>query len=267
MFADQNILDEIVKKKEFLEKRKQADIHMLISGMFDGALEREALEHSLRIEYPLVNRLDEAKPDAAEYQRLSNNLKKAWGYGRKHFKTPFDKQFLLAIANYVEPDAIKGDNGYRPMGVRPANASVTPPYPAKIEQSMSKFFAELNQLQKSCNNDCDYIKNCIDIGSWIHLHLARIHPFEDGNGRTARIIHNLFLRNLDALPPVIIYEGERKDYINHLDSAVYGFKERDGESEGIVSRPILSQGEREFYDYMAGKLNVSLDRILQSQYR
>jgi len=266
MFTDPSILNEIIKKKEFLENRRQTDIRMMISDLFDGALEREALEHSLRIEYPLVDNQDNKEKSSEEYIRLSKNLKKAWAYGREHFKLPFDKEFLITIAKYVEPDAIQGENGFRTMSVRPQNASTTPPYAAKLEPVVSKFFEDLGNLQKNCCDkqitDPEYIKKCIDIGSWIHLNLAYIHPFEDGNGRIARVIHNLYLRNLNALPPIIIHEGERKDYNTHLDSAISGFRDREGESDRSYSRQILSHGEKEYYDYMAGKLSVSLDRIL-----
>lgn len=263
MFADPNILDEIVHKRAFLEKKKKADLYALIETLFDGALEREALEHSLRIEYPLV-RYDNKEVNRQLITELSENLKKAWDYGRKNFTVPFDKTFLINVANYVEPIVFQDNKDYRKMAVRPSGAKVTPPYPAKLDYSMNKFFGELSNLYQSCKK-CgkeDICKNSIDIGSWIHLHLARIHPFEDGNGRTARLVQNLYLRHLDAFPPIVIYEGERKDYINHLDDAVFGYKDRDGDVN-TYSREILSEGEKHYYDYMAGKLNVILDKLIE----
>jgi len=267
MFADPNIINEIMQKRNFLEKKKKSDLYALIETLFDVAIEREALEHSLRIEYPLVQ-YENIESNRQMIAELSENMKKAWEYGRKNFTVPFNKDFLLNLANYVEPLVFQENKDYRKRFVRPTGAKVTPPYPAKLEYSMNKFFKELNTLYKSCESltKGEVCRNSIDIGSWVHLHLARIHPFEDGNGRTARLLQNLYLRHLDAFPPIVIYEGERKDYITHLDNAVTGYKNREGDLDNTDLyhyRSILSDGEKHYYDYMAGKLNMIFDKLIE----
>jgi Fic family protein len=104
------------------------------------------------------------------------------------------------------------------------------------------------------------------MGAWLHLQLARIHPFDDGNGRTARMIHNLYLGHAQ-LPPIVIRERDRKKYIEHLDEAVKGFKNRDGELIPVFTRISISDGERGYYDFMAKKLNESMDYILNKPHR
>lgn len=59
----------------------------------------------------------------------------------------------------------------------------------------------------------------------LHYNLAAIHPFGDGNGRTARLMmnHQLLRHNF---PHAIIDVGERGDYLTALDEANAGRWER-----------------------------------------
>ena len=50
----------------------------------------------------------------------------------------------------------------------------------------------------------------IAVASFLHYHLVRIHPFDDGNGRGARLLMNLFLIKKEFFPVVI--KNERKRY-------------------------------------------------------
>ncbi len=49
---------------------------------------------------------------------------------------------------------------------------------------------------------CNFIKNS-------HIFFEKLHPFEDGNGRTGRILMNLQKLN-EELPLLIIHEGEEQ---------------------------------------------------------
>lgn len=55
----------------------------------------------------------------------------------------------------------------------------------------------------------------------LHYNLVAIHPFHDGNGRTARLLMNdhLLTRNL---PPVVIRVDRRGEYLSALDDANRG---------------------------------------------
>jgi len=54
-----------------------------------------------------------------------------------------------------------------------------------------------------------------------HLGLVAIHPFEDGNGRTAQLLMNLLLVR-GGYPPVPIGPAERPDYLEALETAQLG---------------------------------------------
>jgi Fic family protein len=77
-----------------------------------------------------------------------------------------------------------------------------------------------------------------------HLRLVLIHPFSDGNGRTARLLMNLLLIK-SAYPPVIIGPEHRTPYIESLETA-------------------QARGNREAYEeFMYSRLEASLDKHLE----
>ncbi len=267
MYSDPNLIKEITNKRKYILD-KSTNVYSVIEDLFNGSLDREALQHSLRLENPLVDVLEEVNPVKQEelkeeIKKNGDYLKKAWEYGMKNFKMPLKNSFLLYLAKKIDPELFPGEKAnHRTMSVRPKGAFNTPPYPAKIDYAMNKFFTQMKEILSHCNKK-KKPEEYFDIGSWLHLHLVRIHPFEDANGRVSRMIHNLYLKKASAYPPIIIKEGERQDYYGHLDDAMTGYRHR---GEGLVfTREELSKKERDFYDYMAGKLNVSLDAIIEKK--
>ncbi|MBI3758190.1 MAG: Fic family protein [Deltaproteobacteria bacterium] len=55
----------------------------------------------------------------------------------------------------------------------------------------------------------------------LHYNLAAVHPFRDGNGRTARLMMNYCLLRRD-FPHAIIAFGQRSEYLSALDQANAG---------------------------------------------
>ena len=56
----------------------------------------------------------------------------------------------------------------------------------------------------------------IETASILHGEFAKIHPFKDGNGRTARLLLNFELMK-NGYPPIIISKEERENYYKTLD--------------------------------------------------
>ncbi|MDO8575610.1 MAG: Fic family protein [bacterium] len=61
-----------------------------------------------------------------------------------------------------------------------------------------------------------------------HYRLVSIHPFVDGNGRTARLLLNLILLQ-NNYPPVIIHPEDRRIYVTSLEKAQTGGSKDDYE--------------------------------------
>ena len=66
--------------------------------------------------------------------------------------------------------------------------------------------------------------NPVLIASEFHYKFIRIHPFDDGNGRTARIIMNFILLQY-GFPPVIIKTDDKANYFSALRQADAGVLE------------------------------------------
>lgn len=61
----------------------------------------------------------------------------------------------------------------------------------------------------------------VQIAALAHYKFVYIHPFYDGNGRTARLLMNLILMK-SGYPPIIIRKQERLDYYDYLEMANQG---------------------------------------------
>ncbi|WP_262507194.1 Fic family protein, partial [Sphingobacterium sp. IITKGP-BTPF85] len=57
--------------------------------------------------------------------------------------------------------------------------------------------------------------NALILAAEFHYRFIRIHPFDDGNGRTARILMNFILMKF-GYPPVIIKTDDKKNYFSAL---------------------------------------------------
>lgn len=68
------------------------------------------------------------------------------------------------------------------------------------------------------------IKNAILLAAELHYRYIRIHPFDDGNGRIARLLVNYVLLKND-FPPVIIKSAEKDKYLTALRKADAGDRE------------------------------------------
>ncbi len=59
------------------------------------------------------------------------------------------------------------------------------------------------------------------LASLLHYRFVRIHPFDDGNGRVARLLMNYVLLK-NGLPPVVIKSAEKANYLRALNAADTG---------------------------------------------
>jgi len=82
-----------------------------------------------------------------------------------------------------------------------------------------KVHFEMNNLAYEIENNKKF--DIIELAAYAHHELVRIHPFIDGNGRTARLLMNLVLMR-DSYPPIVILNKERKRYFDTLEKAHFG---------------------------------------------
>ncbi|EFO21377.2 fic protein family protein [Loa loa] len=80
---------------------------------------------------------------------------------------------------------------------------------------------EMEEMVKWLNEDESLLLDPIERAAIAHYKLVSIHPFIDGNGRTARLVMNLILMQ-SGFPPVIIPVEARADYYDTLNAANRG---------------------------------------------
>ena len=79
---------------------------------------------------------------------------------------------------------------------------------------------EMHDLIEYCNKSKEIIHPVIR-AAVAHYNMVRIHPFQDGNGRGARILMNLLLIK-GGFPPVAVLVSERSEYVSALRAADEG---------------------------------------------
>jgi len=109
---------------------------------------------------------------------------------------------------------------YRRVQVRITGSKFIPPSALKVPALMLNFDKWLKNPKEQ--------KNLLDFAAIAHFKLVDIHPFIDGNGRTARLLMNLILISR-GYPPTIILKADRIKYYRALEQA------RQGKLESFVN--------------------------------
>jgi cell filamentation protein, protein adenylyltransferase len=93
---------------------------------------------------------------------------------------------------------------YRKQNVVVTGTDFVFPPPSQLKKLMTAFAQEIPTLRGA--------KHPIEFAALLHLRLVTIHPFVDGNGRTARLLMNLALLQ-EGYPITIIPPVLRSDYL------------------------------------------------------
>ena len=133
------------------------------------------------------------------------NLKYALNYSLEHLDS-FNTSLIIKINELINKN-IKDTKGYRTGKVLIKGADFVPPQ-ASLVPSM------LNELVYQYQNSEAPLLERI---AFFHIGFERIHPFEDGNGRTGRVLINHMLINENQVP-LVIPEEKRIEYFEYLQN-------------------------------------------------
>lgn len=100
-----------------------------------------------------------------------------------------------------------GAGKLRNTPVRISGSTTVLPNPLKVPELMEEF---IHWLQTTTDN-------AVQVAADAHYKLVSIHPFVDGNGRTARLLMNFVLMQA-GFPPAIIKKEERNRYLTALEA-------------------------------------------------
>jgi Fic family protein len=130
------------------------------------------------------------------------------------------KQIHNLIFRKINPDEA---GSYSTLDVMAAGTNYRYPAHYLLSQLMGNFAIWLNSESALNLHPVEY-------ATMAHYHFVSIHPFRDGNGRTARLLMNLFL--VRAGYPIVVIDNQiRNDYINAL---AYGQQNQDDLSQLYV---------------------------------
>ena len=114
---------------------------------------------------------------------------------------------LIKIGDYKDhPNSVRLQNGEIHHYTSPQETE------QKMREMMEWFIENMSSMPP------------IIIAAELHYRFVSIHPFDDGNGRIARLLVNYVLMQND-LPPLIIKSADKKNYLTALEKADAGIRE------------------------------------------
>ena len=120
-----------------------------------------------------------------------------------------DERFIKKINETINKN-IKETEGFRSVQVFIQGSEHIPPEPEKVPNLMNYFVYNYNHDEQ----------NIFEKIARYHIEFEKIHPFEDGNGRTGRLLINYELLK-NNLPPIVIGKEDRIKYFEYLRNSDY----------------------------------------------
>ncbi|MEO6693659.1 MAG: Fic family protein [Ignavibacteria bacterium] len=133
---------------------------------------------------------------------------------RKDKKQTFTEVTLRAFHHLVLRETESKEAGkYRTGNVIITGSAHNPPEAYEVPAKMRELFEWIRRNKNKIH--------IIEMSAIVHHKISFIHPFADGNGRTARLIMNLLLMQ-KGFPMVVILNNDRKKYYDTLSKADKG---------------------------------------------
>ena len=152
-------------------------------------------------------------------------------------KEELTEELIIKVANTVNKHALYISDNYRVIGDGVKFDNIYPiEKPSNIQRKMQ-------ELLHKYNNEWSKL-DIFEREALFNIEFIRIHPFEDGNGRTSRLLLNYnMLRNGHA--PILIPATIRDKY----------FKERNKENVSWIKQLFIEESKKE---------SIALDNLIDS---
>lgn len=196
-------------------------VNLLERGIASEKSFRDNLEikaHDLALE-EIKERVENIKAENFSENPLSHKFIRE--INKTILKEPFYKECLGFNREKTKREIIPGD--YKKL----ANSVMTQDgeifayaAPEEVHALISDLLDEMNPflIQNSKFNSQNNLEEALKKISDFHHRFTLIHPFDDGNGRTCRLLTNFILMYLN-LPPIIISSNDKDRYLNALSYA------------------------------------------------
>ncbi|HIH09490.1 MAG TPA: Fic family protein [Candidatus Diapherotrites archaeon] len=197
-------------KNENSTVQEQFDENFVMAFVYNtNSIEGSTLSPK-EVELLLSENIAPNKPleDVLEAKAAQKTLKFA-----KEYNGEFTQEFIQQIHEMYFKDTkprIAGKYKTHQNLVRGSHFETTPPH--LVITDMKNYHKEHQQQKNELHP--------LELAAWAHWKLVRIHPFQDGNGRTARIIMNYILHS-NGYAMIDIKTKEKQQYFNALEKCHY----------------------------------------------
>jgi len=184
------------EKKNFFEKKFYVDFIYNTNAIEGSTITREETNFILE-----TGQAVEGKPlrDANWVENMENAINYTNNY-KGDLTTKFIKELNKRIDKNNEGRAA-GEYKRVPNYI----ANHLPTHPIFVEKRMKQEVRWYNRNKTKFHS--------FEIAAIMHNKFVTIHPFEDGNGRTARMIHNFILQKNDHYPIIFTKEKQQQYYL------------------------------------------------------
>jgi excisionase family DNA binding protein len=127
---------------------------------------------------------------------------------------PLTEEHVLTLHRLTMERVDEGAGRYREVGVRIAGALFTPPKSVEVPAIMMGLLDWLDRNMEELSP--------VELAAVFHHRFVSIHPFAEGNGRTARLLMNLIMMRNSYPFIVSVSKQDRDKYIRALREADQG---------------------------------------------
>lgn len=218
--------------EEAFENLKDAEIstdtfsfYTSVASVFSSKIEGEDIELDSYVKHKRFG--IEFLPD---YTKKIDDLYSAYQFAQK--PTELNKENIekvhALLAKHVVAQHQQGRIRTQNMYVTTADGRIeyVATVPDEVESEMEKFYSDIKTLLSVDLN----FKEILFFASMIHLVFVKIHPFNDGNGRTGRLLEKWFLAQKLGIKAWFVqsekyYYSQHQTYYNNL--RMLGIEYRD----------------------------------------
>lgn len=149
-----------------------------------------------------------------------DNLERAYEYMKKHVGHPLTHDLIKSIHGLIGPGyEYRSGPGSPPIKNQGKRVYLSPPSDYVLGE-MQKLFDWYNLNRKFLAIE--------ELASKLHWGFVKIHPFDDGNGRTARILFSFVFLAYGFVEEIcnkieIYCECNKKEYYNALDDGIKSY--------------------------------------------
>lgn len=196
-----------------------------VSSVYSSKIEGEEIDFDSYFKYKFMN-----VQFKVDYTKKADDLYAAYEFIDTNKLTLENVKKAHAILSYnLLPNSQQGSTRTNPMFVINSNDQIeyVAASPTLVNSEFEKLFRDIEILNKKELNSYEIFY----YASLIHLTFVKIHPFQDGNGRTARLLEKWFL--LQKLGEIANSIQLEKNYYQKLKDYYYNIKKLGLEYEEL----------------------------------